>query len=136
MQFKSLLLLAASNLIPSATAAKITTQSDADTLPDTITDGIEISSTYTGDLILPTVTTVVGNITYSGPDLINFSAPVLSVVVGTFNFTGDFKSLSTPAITQITEALIVATSDSSFDCAPFQTLQRDGVVSGEFTCTV
>jgi hypothetical protein len=75
-----------------ATASKITTQSDADTLPDTITDGIEISSTYTGDLILPTVTTVVGNITYSGPDLINFSAPVLSVVVGTFNFTGDFKS--------------------------------------------
>lgn len=75
-----------------ATAAKITSQSDADTLPDTITDGIEISSTYTGDLILPTVTTVVGNITYSGPDLINFSAPVLSVVVGTFNFTGAFKS--------------------------------------------
>jgi hypothetical protein len=41
-----------------------------------------------------------------------------------------------PAITQITEALIVATSDSSFDCSPFQTLQRDGIVAGEFTCTV
>lgn len=35
-----------------------------------------------------------------------------------------------PGITQITEALIVATSDSSFDCSPFQTLQRDGIVAG------
>lgn len=75
-----------------ATAAKISTQSDADALPATVTDGLEVSSTYTGDLILPAVTTVVGNITYSGPDLINFSAPVLSVVVGTFNFTGAFRS--------------------------------------------
>lgn len=75
-----------------ATAARVSTQSDADSLPDAVTDGIEISSTYSGDLILPAVTTVVGNITYSGPDLINFSAPVLSVVVGMFNFTGAFKS--------------------------------------------
>jgi hypothetical protein len=75
-----------------ATAAKISTQPDADALPATVTDGLEVSSTYTGDLILPAVTTVVGNITYSGPDLINFSAPVLSVVVGTFNFTGAFRS--------------------------------------------
>jgi hypothetical protein len=41
-----------------------------------------------------------------------------------------------PTITQITEALIVETSDSSFDCAPFQTLPRDGIVGGEFTCTI
>lgn len=41
-----------------------------------------------------------------------------------------------PAITQITEALIVETSDSLFDCSPLQTLQRDGVVAGKFTCTV
>jgi hypothetical protein len=124
-----------------------------------VTDGLEIASTYTGDLILPAVTIVVGNITYSGPDLINFSAPVLSVVVGTFNFTGAFRSyvclsyidqsemmvilttgvgdsLSMPVITQITEALIVETSDSSFDCSPFQMLLRDEVVGGEFTCTV
>ncbi|EEA22231.1 hypothetical protein PMAA_060100 [Talaromyces marneffei ATCC 18224] len=119
MQLKSLLPLAASNLLSSATAAKVSTQADADSLAGAVTEGIEISSTYTGDLILPAVTTVVGNITYSGPDLINFSAPVLSVVVGTFNFTGAFKSLdgevdvgrlSIPVVTQITEALIVETN--------------------------
>ncbi|KAE8550315.1 hypothetical protein TMatcc_008331 [Talaromyces marneffei ATCC 18224] len=136
MQLKSLLPLAASNLLSSATAAKVSTQADADSLAGAVTEGIEISSTYTGDLILPAVTTVVGNITYSGPDLINFSAPVLSVVVGTFNFTGAFKSLSIPVVTQITEALIVETSESSFNCSPFQTLQNDGVVKGDFTCTV
>lgn len=41
-----------------------------------------------------------------------------------------------PNITQITEALIVETSNSSFDCSPFQKLQRDGIVGGQFTCTV
>ncbi|RAO72719.1 uncharacterized protein BHQ10_008731 [Talaromyces amestolkiae] len=136
MQLKSLLLLATTNLISSATAAKIATQSDADALAATVTDGLEVSSSYTGDLIIPAVTTVVGNITYSGPDLINFSAPVLSVVVGTFNFTGAFRSLSVPNVTQITEALIVETSNTSFDCSPFQKLQRDGIVGGQFTCTV
>ncbi|EED16035.1 hypothetical protein TSTA_011450 [Talaromyces stipitatus ATCC 10500] len=91
MYLKSLILLAASNLLSTATAAKIATQSDANALPETVVDGIEISSTYTGDLILPNVTNVVGNVTYEGPDLENFAAPLLSLVAGTFNFTGSFR---------------------------------------------
>lgn len=48
----------------------------------------------------------------------------------------DFYSISVPVIKQIAQDLILDTTNTSFNCSPFQALKDSGGVGGQFNCTV